>query len=255
MQLKEYLDSQVVRFNKPAFIETDPISIPHEFNKKQDREIAGLWTAILSWGQRKTIINKARELMSLMDWSPHEFITQHQESDRKAFLGFKHRTFQAPDTLHFLQFLQTYYLKNESLETAFSRPENKIKHSIEPGLNNFREIFFEDPNHLPRTKKHIPSPIKGSACKRINMFLRWMVRKDTCGVDFGIWQDVSPAHLMIPLDVHVFNVAKTLKLLKTKQANWKAVLELTAKLRKFDADDPVKYDYALFNLGISHLIN
>lgn len=248
--LKEYLDNCVERFNQPGFIKNDPICIPHQFTILQDIEIMGFWVAMLAWGQRKTIINKSLELIDLMKGKPYEFIINHDEKDRKSFLGFKHRTFQATDTLYFLEFLQQYYRKNESLEDAFSRHLSPDDHSTENALIGFHNFFFSLPNAPSRTQKHIATPARKSSCKRLNMFLRWMVRKDSKGVDFGFWKKIKPAQLMMPLDVHVERVGHRLNLLNRKQRDWKAVEELTKNLRLFDPEDPVKYDFALFGLGV-----
>lgn len=249
-ELKSYLDSCVKKFNTPDFIENDPISIPHQFSQKQDIEIMGFWVSMLAWGQRKTIINKANELIELMDGAPYDFILNHEETDRKAFLNFKHRTFQAIDTLYFLTFFQDFYKKNESLESAFSKHLTPKSKNIEPALKGFHEQFFSLPDAPHRTRKHVSTPIRNSACKRLNMFLRWMVRKDKKGVDFGIWKKIKPAQLLMPLDVHVDRVARRLNLLERKQTDWKSVIELTNNLKQFDPKDPVKYDFALFGMGV-----
>ena len=238
------MDKLVDQFNQESFIENDPISIPRRYSKLQDIEISGFWTAILSWGLRKTIINKANQLFQLMDDSPYDFIVNHQEKDRKKFLAFKHRTFNDIDTLYFLEFLQHYYKSNSSLETLFA------KNNIESGLSNFKQEFFSLSSAPKRTRKHISSPTTKSTCKRLNMFLRWMVREDNRGVDFGVWKTIKPSQLMMPLDVHVENQARKLGLLRRKQRDWNSVVELTDRLREFDPDDPVKYDFALFGLGI-----
>ncbi len=248
--LKNFLDCRVEQYNHPSFIESDPISLPHQFSKLQDIEIMGFWTSILAWGQRKTIINKAQELVQLMEYAPYDFVLNHKEMDRKRFLDFRHRTFQPTDVLYFLTFFQHYYQRNDSLEDAFIRGLDPTDPTIEKGLNNFYELFFSIPSVPKRTRKHIATPIKKSACKRLNMFLRWMVRKDDKGVDFGLWNKIKPSQLLIPLDVHVDKVARRLGLLGRKQMDWQAVLELTEKLRRFDSEDPVKYDFALFGLGV-----
>jgi len=247
--IQKFLDSTVTKFNRPDFIQDDPISLPHQFSKKQDIEIIGFWVAMLAWGQRKTIINKGRELIELMDGAPHDFMVNHEEIDRKKFLNFKHRTFQATDTLYFLEFLSSFYKKNKSLESAFSDGIKATDVTTENGLAHFHELFFSLPDAPQRTRKHIATPIRKSTCKRLNMFLRWMVRKDDNGVDFGIWDNIKPSQLLIPLDVHVDRVGRSLGLIKRKQTDWKTVLELTEELRKFDPDDPVKYDFALFGTG------
>lgn len=249
-QLKAFLDSKVAEVNQPNFIENDPIGIPHQFSKKQDIEIMGFWAAVLAWGQRKTIINKCRELVALMDGAPHDFVRNHQESDLKRFLQFKHRTFNTTDTLYFLAFFQEYFSQHDSLEQAFTANFNANDDTVENALINFHNRFFSLPDAPDRTRKHIATPKRKSACKRINMFLRWMVRNDDAGVDFGIWDSIKPSQLICPLDVHVERVSKKLGLLTRKQSDWKAAIELTANLRKLDPTDPVKYDFALFGLGL-----
>lgn len=246
--LKELLDSKVEKFNTPGFIPNDPISIPHRFKKKQDIEISGLFAATLAWGQRKTIIANCNRLMEWMDNDPHNFVVNHKESDLKRFLSFKHRTFNSTDLLYFLEFLSWYYKKYPSLEDAFAVP--KESETSEAGLVAFHDLFFSLPDFPKRTIKHISTPARKSACKRINMYLRWMVRNDTKGVDFGIWKKVRPSQLICPCDVHVDRVARKLKLIRRKQVDWQTALELTANLRKLDPNDPVKYDFALFGLGV-----
>jgi len=249
-QLKIRLDEAVDRFNQSSFIQDDPIQIPHQFTRLQDIEIMGFWVAMLAWGQRKTIINKSMELIQLMDGAPYDFIVNHQEQDREAFLSFKHRTFQATDTLYFLEYLQQYYRQQESLEHAFAKHLSPEEETIEAALIGFHQDFFSLPFAPKRTQKHIATSARKSTCKRLNMFLRWMVRKDDRGVDFGLWQQIRPAQLLMPLDVHVERVARHLNLLTRKQRDWKAVLELTEHLRAFDSEDPVKYDFALFGMGV-----
>ncbi|MEZ4931430.1 MAG: TIGR02757 family protein [Saprospiraceae bacterium] len=248
--LKAILDECAEKYNHPRFIESDPICLPHRFSKKQDIEISAFWTAMLAWGQRKTIINKANELFEMMDNAPFDFIKNHKEEDRKPFLSFKHRTFQATDTLYFLEFLQWFYQRHDSLEDAFLKNLKKGDEHIGMALEGFHELFFSLPDAPLRTKKHLSTPTSKSACKRLNMFLRWMVRQDDKGVDFGIWKKIKPAQLLIPLDVHVDRVARKFGLIERKQTDWLTVLELTEKLRQFDANDPVKYDFALFGLGV-----
>jgi len=248
--LREFLEAAVRRYNTPAFIPDDPIQVPHGFGRLQDREIMGFWTATLAWGQRKTIIRNARTLTDLMDGAPHQFIVGHEERDRSRFLNFKHRTFQATDTLYFLEFFQNYYRRHDSLEEAFARHLLPADTTVENALTGFHRDFFNHPWAPERTRKHVATPARGSTCKRINMFLRWMVRHDAAGVDFGDWNRIRPSQLLIPLDVHVERIARRLGLLQRPQTDWKAVLELTANLRAFDPDDPVKYDFALFGLGV-----
>ena len=247
INLKNYLDELVLRYNRTDFIPNDPISVPHQFTKQQDIEIIGFWTAILSWGLRKTIIRKAQELCDLMDHAPYDFIINHKEKDRTRFLKFKHRTFNATDTIYFLSFLQAFYRENNSLESLFYNSGSK---NLYEGLSQFRSNFFNLPDAPLRTRKHIANPSTGSTCKRINMFLRWMVRDDPQGVDFGIWKKIKAYQLYIPLDVHVEKQARKLGLIQRKQRDWKTVIELTDRLKQLDPKDPVKYDFALFGLGI-----
>lgn len=248
--LQAYLEAGVERFNRPSFIEDDPIGIPHRFSRLQDIEIMAFWVAMLAWGQRKTIISKAEELIGLMDGAPYDFILRHQEADRRRFLAFKHRTFQATDTLYFLEFFQWYYRRHDSLEDAFARFLPAGARHTEAALEGFHELFFSLPDAPARTRKHIATPARKSTCKRLNMFLRWMVRRDDRGVDFGLWKRIRPDQLLMPLDVHVDRVARRLGLLQRQQTDWPAVLELTETLREFDPADPVKYDFALFGLGV-----
>ena len=246
--LHELLEQNYIRFNRLDFLDDDPIAIPHGFNKKEDVEISAFLAAIIAWGQRITIIRNANRLMELMDQAPHDFVLNHQESDLKRFEGFVHRTFNADDLAYFLHALQYIYRKKGGLESAFLHGDN-----YKARIANFKVSFFE-PDHLKRTEKHLANPLKGSSAKRLNMFLRWMVRKDPQGVDFGIWESHRQAELMIPLDVHTSTVGRKLGLLTRKQDGWKAVEELTAALREFDAHDPTKYDFALFGMGVNKLI-
>jgi len=248
--LREFLNSKVDFYNQPSFIASDPICIPHQFSKKQDIEIAGFFAAIFAWGNRTTIINKSKELMQLMDNAPHEFVLQHQEKDLEKLIHFKHRTFNTTDLLYCIEFFKTHYASYSSLEKAFTQGLHKKDLTIENGLKGFYDYFFSLPHIPERTKKHIASPGKKSSCKRLNMFLRWMVRDDNKGVDFGIWKKISPAQLVIPIDVHVARVATKIGLLQNNKTDWQAALELTAYLRTLDAADPVKYDFALFGTGV-----
>jgi uncharacterized protein (TIGR02757 family) len=250
-KLKSFLDEKVDQYNQPSFIASDPISIPHRFTVKQDIEIAGFFAALFAWGNRTIIINKCTELLQLMDNAPYDFMRNHTDADLKKFLHFKHRTFNTTDLLYFISFLQYYYSQHISLESAFSIWLTEEDKTIERALFHFHHYFFALPYAPERTKKHIATPERGSHCKRLNMFLRWMVRKDDKGVDFGIWNEISPAQLVCPVDVHVARVARKLNLLQAKQLNWKAALELTEQLREFDPLDPVKYDFALFGLGVA----
>ncbi len=249
-KLKQFLDEKVKQYNRPNFIENDPISIPHLFTKQQDIEIAGFFAATLAWGQRVTIINNCKKLTGWMDNAPHDFLLNHEESDRKRFVGFVHRTFNDTDLLYFIEFLTRFYRSNSSLETAFGNHLNINDKTVEKALIGFNRQFFNLPYAPQRTQKHVATPARKSACKRLNMFLRWMVRKDNNGVDFGIWKQINPSQLVCPLDTHVHRVAIGLGLLKRKQADWQAALELTENLRQLDADDPARYDYALFGSGV-----
>ncbi len=245
-RLKEFLDNKVDEYNQPFFIKDDPISIPHLFSKKQDIEIAGFFAAVFAWGNRTTIIQKSKELMGLMDMAPHDFCMDHSDTALKRLLHFKHRTFNSTDLLYFIDFFKMHYSKHKSLENAFT------KHgvTIEKMLTGFHHYFFSL-EHVPvRTKKHIADPERGSTCKRLNMFLRWMVRNDNKGVDLGIWKKIPPSDLICPIDLHVARVARRLGLLKRKQTDWLAAIELTEQLRLLDKEDPVKYDLALFSLGV-----
>jgi uncharacterized protein (TIGR02757 family) len=249
--LKEFLDVKVAQYNQPSFIPNDPVAIPHSFSKAEDIEISGLFAAVLAWGQRKTILNKCRELMTRLDNSPHDFILNHSEEDLKNLLGFKHRTFNDTDLLYFVEVLKWVYTKYASLEAIFIN-EGRLatEKNIAAGLVNFHNIFFSLPNAPSRTRKHIATPARNSACKRLAMYLRWMVRPADGGVDFGLWQNISPAQLICPCDVHVDRVGRELGLIERKQTDWKTALQLTEALRAFDSEDPVKYDYALFGLGV-----
>lgn len=246
-ELKEFLDAKVSQYNNPKFIESDPIQIPHKFSKKEDIEIAGFLTATISWGNRKSIINNANRLVELLDNSPYDFIINHKASDLEKLQPFVHRTFNGNDCMQFIKSLQHIYINHNGIEAVFEK--HAEKDSLQESISKFKSIFFEI-EHLHRTQKHVSDPLKNSAAKRINMFLRWMVRNDNTGVDFGIWESISPSLLSCPLDVHSGNVARKLGLLKRKQNDAKALLELDTSLRKLDAKDPVKYDFALFGLGV-----
>ena len=244
--LKEFLDQKVEEYNRPRFIEDDPISVPHLFTKKQDIEIAGFFAAVFAWGNRTTIIRKSKELVGRIDNSPLNFIKDHSTKDLKRLKEFKHRTFNEDDLFYFIELLHHHYSNFDSLEKAFF-PNKEF--NAEQALLYFKNYFFSR-EHLKRTEKHISSPLQKSTCKRLNMYLRWMVRSDSKGVDFGLWKNVSASNLICPIDLHVARVAKKLGLLKRKQVDWLAAVELTDSLRQLDKDDPVKYDFALFNLGI-----
>jgi uncharacterized protein (TIGR02757 family) len=249
--LKKFLERKTREYNRPAFIHTDPVSIPHSFKKKQDIEISGFFAAIFAWGNRKTIINKSKELMWLMNNQPYEFCLHHKPADLKRLSEFRHRTFTTTDLLYFISFLHHHYSKNSSLESAFTEKLSGDDPNIEKALTGFHEYFFSLENVPPRTKKHIASPVSGSTCKRLNMFLRWMVRKDECGVDFGVWTKIKPAQLVCPIDLHVARVARKLGLLTRKQTDWKAAIELTQRLKEFDPVDPVRFDLGLFGIGVT----
>ena len=246
-ELKEFLDEKVILYNNPKFIESDPIQIPHQFSLKEDIEIAAFLTATISWGNRKMIIKNAFKMMELLDNSPYDFIINHKQKDINKLQNFVHRTFNSLDFIQFIKSLQHIYKNYGGLEKVFFIEDNS--NTYQTSINNFKQLFFEV-EHLQRTQKHISDPLKNSAAKRINMFLRWMVRDDKTGVDFGLWDSHKPANLSCPLDVHSGNVARKLKLLLRKQNDWKAVAELDNNLRKLDKTDPVKYDFALFGLGV-----
>jgi uncharacterized protein (TIGR02757 family) len=277
-ELQDFLEKKVLEYNHPSFIGKDPISVPHRFSRKQDIEIAGLFAAVFAWGNRITIIQKSNELMERMDDAPYDFILNHQPEDLKRFLTFKHRTFNSTDLLYFIHFLQHHYKQAGSLESAFipDTPDEKLLNNqavvissekekiqtvpeklihanehVKNALNIFYKRFFALSDAPERTKKHIASPDKNSTCKRLNMYLRWMVRKDSKGVDFGIWNHISPADLICPVDLHVARVARGFGLISRKQTDWETAMELTSALRRMDKNDPVKYDFALFSLGVT----
>lgn len=247
LSMKQFLDEKASEYERLEFMALDPIQIPHSFSVKEDVEISAFLVAVLSWGQRKTIINKGKELMARMDQSPFAFVTGASESEFKQLEGFVHRTFQSEDLLAFVKALRIIYRKG-GLEKAMSDSINEF--GTQEGLSRFKNSFFTE-NAKTRSLKHLPDPISGSAAKRINMYLRWMVRSDKREVDFGIWKSLSPAQLYLPLDVHTSNIARKLSLLERKQDDWRAVEELTEVSRKFDPKDPVKYDFALFGLGVN----
>ncbi len=246
-ELKEFLDAKVIQYNNPLFIASDPIQIPHQYSLKEDIEISAFLTATVAWGNRKMIINNAGRMMELLGNSPYDFVINHNEQQLEKLGRFVHRTFNGIDFAYFIKALQHIYTHHTSLEAVFSKYAEPD--SLQNAIHHFKTIFFEL-QHPIRTQKHLSDPLKGSAAKRINMFLRWMVRKDTAGVDFGIWKTLSPSQLSCPLDVHSGNTARKLGLLNRKQNDAKALLELDTNLRKLDADDPVKYDFALFGLGV-----
>ena len=245
IELKEFLDYKANQYELIDFITSDPIQIPHRFKQKEDVEIAGFLTASIAWGNRLSILKSANKMMALMDNAPYDFIINHKKSDLSIFEGFVHRTFNATDLTFFVRSLQNIYKNHQGLENVFSSNNPSLQDTI----HDFKSIFFEI-DHPQRTLKHVSDPLKGSAAKRLNMFMRWMVRSNTKGVDFGIWKQHSPAQLSIPLDVHTGNIARKLNLIQRKQNDFKTLKELDKKLRKFDPVDPVKYDYALFGLGV-----
>lgn len=246
-ELKEFLDEKVLLYNNPKFIESDPIQIPHQFTLKEDIEISAFLTSTIAWGNRKMIINNSKRMMEMMGNSPYDFIMSHTDSQLENLDGFVHRTFNSLDFVTFIKALQHIYTNHNGLEGAFAK--NQLPLSMQQSISEFKKLFFEI-GHQQRTTKHVSDPMQGSAAKRINMFLRWMCRNNATGVDFGIWKSIPPAALSCPLDVHSGNVARKLGLLTRKQNDGKALAELDAALRLLDAEDPVKYDFALFGLGI-----
>jgi uncharacterized protein (TIGR02757 family) len=246
--LRAFLDRKVAEYNRSSFIADDPICIPHAYSKRQDIEIAGFFTAIFSWGNRTSIINKSKELMQLMDGSPHQFILHHSDKELRQLLSFKHRTFNPTDLLYFIEFFRHHYTRYDSLEDAFLLGEPPYE--ARAALAAFHHYFFSLEAVPPRTRKHIATPERNSSCKRLNMFLRWMVRKDDQGVDFGLWDRISSSQLICPLDLHVARVARRFGLLTRTPTDWLAALELTQNLALLDPEDPTKYDFALFGLGV-----
>ena len=247
-EIKDFLEEKYLQYNNPSFIESDPISIPHQFTKKQDIEIAGFLAATIAWGNRKMILRNANRMMELLDNSPYDFIMFSSAEEMEKVGSFVHRTFNSTDLIYFLKALKHIYRCKGGLETIFNT--HKTSDSLQPAIHDFHKIFFELP-HEKRTERHVSDPFKGSAAKKLNMFLRWMVRKDNSGVDFGIWEKIDPSKLYIPLDLHSGNTARRLGLLSRNINDWKAVEELTGILREFDPKDPVKYDFALFGLGVN----
>lgn len=247
-ELKTYLDEKVSQINDKSFINDDPISIPHKFTDPKDIEIMGFFAATLAWGQRKTIISKCNDLISRFENEPYNFIMNHSENDLKSLIDFKHRTFNDTDLLYFVDYFKRHYSKHNSLEKAFI-PEGGFK-SVEQSLIYFEKEFFNHENAPKRTTKHVATPARKSACKRLNMFLRWMVRKDEQQVDFGIWNEIPMSELICPIDLHVERTARKLMLITRKPVDWLTALELTENLKALDSEDPVKYDYALFGLSV-----
>jgi uncharacterized protein (TIGR02757 family) len=246
-ELKSFLDEKVIQYNTLEFIESDPVQIPHLFSQKEDIEIAGFLSAIIAWGNRKMIIKNSHKMMDLMGNAPYDFVMSHSENDLERLETFVHRTFNGQDFASFIRSLKNIYQNHNGLESVYAK--NQELATMQKSISEFKKTFFEIP-HQYRTQKHISDPLNNSAAKRINMFLRWMVRQDNKGVDLGIWKSISPASLSCPLDVHSGNVARKLGLLTRKQNDGKALAELDKKLREFDANDPVKYDFALFGLGV-----
>lgn len=246
-ELKEFLDEKVELYNNPNFIESDPIQIPHLFSLKEDVEIAGFLSATISWGNRKMIISNAHKMMEIMGNAPFDFVMSHTENDLNKLDHFVHRTFNGTDCKTFITALQHIYKNHGGLEAVFA--QNQSENSMQESISKFKSVFFEIP-HQYRTQKHISNPLNNSAAKRLNMWLRWNCRQDQKGVDLGIWKSIHPSKLSCPLDVHSGNVARKLGLLTRKQNDGKALAELDANLRKLDPLDPVKYDFALFGLGV-----
>ena len=253
-EMRGYLIEKAALYNRPGFIPFDPISIPHRFTALPDIEIMGFFAATLAWGLRKTIISNCLNLIELFEGEPYHFIVNHSESDLKRFLKFSHRTFNNTDLLYFIAFFKSWYSHNQSLESAFSHHLALDAINVEPALAGFHNTFFSLPFFPERTKKHVATPERNSACKRLNMFLRWMVRRDDNGVDFGLWKNISPAQLICPLDVHSGRVARTLGLLSRTSDDRRAALELTANLCLLNPSDPVLFDFALFGLGVEGLL-
>ena len=246
-ELKDFLDTKVIQYNTCEFIDSDPVQIPHLYQQKEDREIAGFLSATIAWGKREMIIKNSHKMMGFLGDSPYDFILNHKESQLDSIENFVHRTFNIEDFKYFIKSLKNIYTNHNGLEGIFTKYQTRD--SIQPAIHEFKKVFFELA-HPPRTSKHVSDPQKGSAAKRINMYLRWMVRQDNLGVDLGLWKNISPSLLSCPLDVHSGNVARKLGLLKRKQNDGKAVAELDKSLRKLDPTDPVKYDFALFGLGV-----
>jgi uncharacterized protein (TIGR02757 family) len=251
-EFKEFLDEKAVQYEQVHFLEKDPIQIPHSFEKKEDIEISGFLVATIAWGNRVSIIKNGKRMMELMDNDPYSFILNHSEKELNSLKSFVHRTFNGTDFIYFVQSLQNIYLKHGGLEKVFSKDFQAER--MDNNIHHFKKIFFELPHQI-RTEKHVSDPVKGSAAKRINMFLRWMVRPATKKVDFGIWNRISTKQLSCPLDIHSGSVARDLQLLKRKQNDLKALIELDTVLRSFDPVDPVKYDFALFGLGVNEDFN
>jgi uncharacterized protein (TIGR02757 family) len=249
LELKTFLDQQANYYNSPAFVPHDPVSIPRRFSLLQDIEIMGFLAATLAWGQRVTIIQNCERLIEMMGGEPYQFMLHPDKASLKAMSSFVHRTFNGIDLQYFIRFFHSFYREHYSLESAFSRYISEVDLHVGPALSGFHKLFFSMKDAPSRTRKHVATPERKSACKRLNMFLRWMVRKDNKGVDFGLWQSIKTAQLVCPCDVHVNRIATELGLIAKPKSDWQTALELTSKLRDFDPQDPVKYDFALFGLG------
>ncbi len=252
-EIQKILNQKVKQYNRLEFIEKDPICIPHHYKKQQDIEIAAFFAAIFAWGNRSTIINKSKDLLARMDHAPYDFCMSHSPKDLKKIIGFVHRTFNDTDALYCIEFFKYHFSKNPSLESAFFQNQiTKVSiKNVQAALTHFQSYFMSLEDAPRRTQKHVSSPVSGSTCKRLNMFLRWMVRKDQQGVDFGIWNTIKPSELIMPIDVHVARVSRTLGILKRLQTDWLTALELTEYCRTLDRTDPVIYDFALFSLGVT----
>ncbi len=252
-ELKAFLDEKAAEYEHPTFLEADPIQLPHEFSQKEDIEIAGFLIALIAWGNRKSILKSGRLMLDLLDNSPFDFVLNHREADLLPLENFVHRTFQGKDLPFMIRVLKELYASEGGLEGFFSKERSQptkeaITSPLQIRISELKSYFFSWP-HQARTRKHLADPVGGSAAKRINMYLRWMVRPADKGVDFGLWPHIHPKELSCPLDVHTANIARKLKILKRKQNDAKAVAELDRALRRFDPEDPVKYDFALFGLG------
>ncbi|MFZ4399986.1 MAG: TIGR02757 family protein [Bacteroidales bacterium] len=247
-EIKSFLDEKVIKYNSPSFIENDPISIPHRFELKEDIEIAGFLAATISWGNRKIIVRNGHRMIDMLGESPYDFVMSSDSNQVNRLEGFVHRTFNNEDYRFFIQALKNIYQVHNGIEAIFNK--YATNESLQPAIQHFKRIFFEQSLHN-RAEKHISDPAKGSAAKKINMYLRWLVRNDKCGVDFGIWQNIKPSQLSCPLDVHSGNIARKLGLINRNQNDAKTVAELDNVLRIFDKNDPVKYDFALFGLGMN----
>lgn len=253
-EIADILNHFFHKYSTKSFIPNDPISIPHRFSEKKDIEIAGLFASIFAWGQRPTIIKKSLDLLQRMDNAPFQFVSQHKKSDIDRLSSFVHRTFNSDDLVFLIQRLKRLYLEYGSLESFFSQKVSEGDVNIEQGLISFHNYIFTPPNSLQRTKKHIASPARKSTCKRLNMYLRWMVRKDPTGVDFGIWEGINPKQLVCPVDLHVQRVGEALGLLDKNWKGWNLAVQLTENLKTFDSKDPVKYDIALFGMGVERIL-